>query len=73
MSKLSALVLVALFLGGAGMGSVLIYQFATGTLIGPEGPPGPTGTDGTDGISGPEQLSGTYEGDLSLIIIGYNN
>ena len=77
MSKLSALVIVALFLGGAGtgMGGVLLYQFATGTLNGPEGPQGPdggqgipglpgtNGTDGTDGSSGPQQLSGVYEGD----------
>ena len=74
MSKFSALVLVALFLGGAGtgMGGVLLYQFATGTLIGLEGPqgsdggqgqPGTNGTDGTDGAPGPQQLSGVYEGD----------
>ncbi len=77
MSKLSALILVALFLGGAGtgMGGVLLYQFATGTLIGAEGPQGPegdqgipglpgtNGTDGTDGASGPQQLNGIYEGD----------
>ena len=52
MSKLSALVIVALFLGGAGtgMGGVLIYQFTTGILIGPEGPQGEQGIPGLKGL-----------------------
>ena len=79
MTKFSAVVMMALVLGGVGtgMGSVLLYQYATGTLIGPEGPQGPdgaqgipglpgtNGTDGTngdDGAPGSQELSGVYEG-----------
>ena len=62
MSKLSVLVILALFLGGAGtgMGGLLIYQFAAGALAGEDGLPG---NDGTDGTTGPLQLNGIYEGD----------
>ena len=71
MKQLSALALIAVFLGGigTGIGSFLIYQWATGALIGPEGPEGPAGIEGpegppgTDGTTGPLILSGFYEGD----------
>ncbi len=52
--------MLALVLGGAGtgMGGVLIYQFATGTLLGPEGPQGPEGTQGIPGLPGTNGTDG---------------
>ncbi len=59
MKNVNALGLIALFLGGigTGIGSIFLYQWATGGLVGPEG------LQGSPGGPEPQQLSGIYEGD----------
>jgi len=64
MQKVSALIFIALFLGGAGtgMGGYIAYQFVSGALLGPEGAAGPTGgtgPQGPPGSQGPAGVNGT--------------